>query len=125
MLSLTPSTDKELLANLSKEVFRDNFYSNVGYVLLCDNKNAGLAEFSVGKVSRFIRADVKEQYKDKGYRDFFTRAILYRLGQVSPEIEIDYYSPYFEQFGFKRYGKDKMRIDTRNLVFPANCAHKE
>jgi len=125
MLSFTPSTDKELLENLSKEIFCDNFNANVGYILLADNNNAGLAEFSVGKVSRFIRADVREQYKDKGYRDFFTRAILYRLGQVSPEIEINYYAPYFEQFGFKRYGKDKMRIDTRNLVFSGDCKHKE
>ncbi|MGI6213576.1 MAG: hypothetical protein ACOYIQ_03360 [Christensenellales bacterium] len=125
MLSLIPCTDKEVLNGLSKEIFKTDFNREAGYILLCDGENAGLAEFTIGKVSRFIRADVKEQYKDLGYRDFFTRAILYRMGQIAMEIEIDYYHSYFEKFGFKRYGKDKMRVDSRNLVFPSDCAHKE
>lgn len=125
MLSFTPSTNKELLTSLSKEIFNTDFTANVGFILLSNGDNAGLAEFVVGKTSKLIRVDVKEQYKDKGYRDFFTRSILYRLGQVSLYIEIDYYTPYFEKFGFEKYGKDKMRIDTRNLTFPSDCSHKE
>lgn len=125
MLSLIPSTDKELLVALSKEIFNTNFTSSVGYILLSDGEHAGLAEFSIGKVSHFIRAGIREQYKDLGYRDFFTRSILYRMGQISMEIEIDYYDKYFEQFGFTRHNQDKMRIDTRNLIFPSNCKHEE
>lgn len=125
MLSLLPTNDKDLLNNLSRELFRHEYPNDVGYLLLYNGEPIGLARFSVGETSRLHQIDIKDEYKDNGYKDFFTRAILYRLSQVSLYIVIDYYSEYFEQFGFSKTKEGKMTIETSELHFPSNCKHKE
>ena len=125
MLSLLPTDDKDILNNLSRELFRHDYSGDVGYLLTNDGEPIGLARFKVGKTSVLYEIDVREDFKDKGHRDFFTRSILYRLGQISLFIQIDYQDEYFEKFGFIKTEKGKMSIETSKLDFPAECKNKE
>ena len=125
MISLIPTNDKDLLNNLSRELFKHEYPSDVGYLLMHNGEPIGLSRFSVGETSCIYEIDIKDDYKDNGYKDFFTRAILYRLSQVSLYINIDYHADYFKQFGFAKTQDDKMTIEASELKFPSNCKHKE
>lgn len=116
MLNMKPTNDKKLLDSLSFKALSQPFEGNIGYVFYKDEEPLGFAKFEIGETSTIIAIAILKEHRKKGYGDFFTRSVLFRLTQISRTIEIDYYSDYFLQFGFKKKG-EKMEINSDCLVF--------
>jgi|AGTN01.3.fsa_nt_gi hypothetical protein len=125
MIKLIPTNDKELLDLLSGSIFDKPFDGAVGFVLYADEKPVGAARFIINKGNSVIKSiGIIPEERGKGYGDFLTRSIMDNLSRVGKKIYIDYFSPYFYQFGFGRRG-ERMVVASEKLVFPKKCGGKE
>ncbi|HHU43830.1 MAG: GNAT family N-acetyltransferase [Bacillota bacterium] len=116
MLSIMPTNDKKLLDKMSNDIFSRHYNGDIGYILYVDEKEAGVAQLSIGETSAIMAIGILPDYRKKGYGDFFTRSILFRLSQISQKIKINYVDDYYTKFGFKKKN-DYMEIDSKDLEF--------
>lgn len=122
MLNMLPSNDKTLLDELSYSLCSKPFSGAVGYIFYADGTPVGVAHLSVSAMSSIDFIGVLPAYRKKGYGDFFTRSILFRLSQISEKICIKYVSGYYNKFGFVSDGKN-MYVDSDSLKFEPACGH--
>lgn len=121
MLNMLPTNDNKLLDSLSYKIFTIPFQGDIGYVFYNENETIGFAKFLVGDTSTVTAIGILPEQRNKGFGDFFTRSILYRLTQISRFIKINYIDDYYLKFGFEKK-EDYMIIASDKLVFMgANC----
>jgi len=119
---MIPTNDKKLLDELSYAIFSRPYSGAVGYIFYAGEKPVGFASLDVGSTSVIKAIGVVPSARRKGYGDFFTRSILFRLAQISKEIRVAYVSGYYNKFGFKKDGAE-MTLESVNLKFDSKCAH--
>lgn len=123
MLKFFATNDKKQLDDLYMEIFKEVFPGNVGYVLLFDEKCIGVAKIiTTPSISHIEKVGIIPSYRGKGFGDFFTRALMNTLSNVSKTIVINYLSDYFLKFGFVKEN-DKMSVNSTDIVFPSKCGH--
>ena len=121
MLKIETLINKPLLNELSQKIFKKDFDSSVGFALYFEEKPIGLAKIKVDEnLSHLIFIGISEDFRKKGFGDFFTRSLLNSLSAVSEKIGISYKSDYFLKFGFTENGNE-MIINSENLHFPRKC----
>lgn len=122
MLNMLPTSDKKLLDKMSYEIFAKPFQGDIGYVFYNDGSPVGFARLIIGDTSVVSEVGVLPEHRRKGYGDFFTRSVLFRLIQISRTVKIAYKSAYYLPFGFTDEG-DGMTIASEKLVFTQQCQH--
>lgn len=121
MLSLDISNDLNLLNSLHNRIFGMDIDGKVGFVLLYDNEPIGIARIkATPEELHIVRVGVIEEYRGKGYGDFFTRCIMNGFIDVTDRIISDYVDDYFLKFGFVQDG-GVMVVESEKLVFPRKC----
>ncbi len=121
MLSLGASNDKTLLNDLHNTIFGCDIVGSVAYLLYINDEPIGIARLKVTpEEMHIIEVGLKENYRKKGYGDFFTRSLMNVFIDVTERIYSDYVDEYFVKFGFKRQG-DFMVVESNKLVFPRKC----
>lgn len=123
MLNILPSNDKRLLDELTCALCAKTFPATVGYVLYADGKAAGIAHVEVNETSTIKFVGILSAYRKKGYGDFFTRSLLFRLSAISRRIRIAYISGYYTRFGFVADGADGMIAESSDIRFDSSCGH--
>ncbi|MFW5780705.1 MAG: GNAT family N-acetyltransferase [Bacillota bacterium] len=116
MLNMIPTNDKKLLDNMSNTIFSRPFKGDIGYVFYVDEKEVGFAKLNIGETSSIVAIGILPEFRKKGYGDFFTRSILFRLSQIAKIIKINYIDDYFLKFGFKNK-VNYMEIESKDLKF--------
>ncbi|MBQ8178262.1 MAG: GNAT family N-acetyltransferase [Clostridia bacterium] len=121
MLSLGASNDKNLLNSLHNAIFGVDMEGSVGYLLYVADKPIGVAKLRVTpEEMHIIEVGLLEEYRGKGYGDFFTRSLMNIFIDVTDYIYSDYLDDYFLKFGFERKG-DVMVVESDKLTFPRKC----
>jgi len=123
MILIEPTNDKELLDSLSARIFGKPYEGSVGFVLFCEGEPTGLAKLSINEEVTLIRsAGIVPEMRGMGFGDFLMRSLILRAGDMSPLVEIGWVSDYFLKFGFRQQ-RDKMTIESKDIVFPHKCCH--
>ena len=121
MLSLGVSNDKNLLNSLHNAIFGNDMVGDVGYLLYMGDEPIGVAKLKVTpEEMHVVEVGLVEEYRHKGYGDFFTRSLMNIFIDVTDRIIADYVDDYFIKFGFKQQG-DVMVVESDKLVFPRKC----
>ncbi len=122
MLNMLPTNDRKLLGSMSFKIFSSPFEGDIGYIFYEDDKPIGFAKLVVGDTSIISAIGILPDYRGKGYGDFFTRSILFRLTQISRKIVVNYIDDYYLKFGF--IPKDNiMEIESYKLTFNEKNHH--
>ena len=122
MLNMLPTNDRKLLDSMSFKIFSSPFEGDIGYIFYEDDKPIGFAKLVVGDTSIISAIGILPDYRGKGYGDFFTRSILFRLTQISRKIVVNYIDDDYLKFGF--IPKDNiMEIESYKLTFNEKNHH--
>lgn len=121
MLSLGASNDKIILNELHNAIFGSDIVGEVGYLLYLGDKAIGVAKLRVTtEEMHILEVGILEEYRGKGYGDFFTRSLMNIFIDVTDRIVSDYVNEYFLKFGFVQCG-DVMVVESEKLTFPRKC----
>ena len=121
MLSLGASNDKILLNQLHNAIFGCDIVGDVGYLLYIGDEPIGVAKLKVTPDEMHIlEVGILENYRGKGYGDFFTRSLMNIFIDVTDYIFSDYVDDYFLKFGFVPKD-DVMVVESDKLTFPRKC----
>ncbi len=121
MLSLGASNDKIILNELHNAIFGSDIVGEVGYLLYLGDKAIGVAKLRVTtEEMHILEVGILEEYRGKGYGDFFTRSLMNIFIDVTDRIVSDYVNEYFLKFGFVQSG-DVMVVESEKLTFPRKC----
>lgn len=121
MLSLGASNDKKILNELHNAIFGSDIVGEVGYLLYLGDKAIGVAKLRVTtEEMHILEVGILEEYRGKGYGDFFTRSLMNIFIDVTDRIVSDYVNEYFLKFGFVQSG-DVMVVESEKLTFPRKC----
>ena len=121
MLSLGASNDKKILNELHNAIFGSDMVGEVGYLLYLGDKAIGVAKLRVTtEEMHILEVGILEEYRGKGYGDFFTRSLMNIFIDVTDRIVSDYVNEYFLKFGFVQSG-DVMVVESEKLTFPRKC----
>lgn len=121
MLSLGASNDKILLNQLHNAIFGCDIVGDVGYLLYMGDEPIGVAKLKVTPDEMHIlEVGILENYRGKGYGDFFTRSLMNIFIDVTDYIFSDYVDDYFLKFGFVQKD-DVMVVESDKLTFPRKC----
>ncbi|MBR2481180.1 MAG: GNAT family N-acetyltransferase [Clostridia bacterium] len=121
MLSLGASNDKILLNQLHNAIFGCDIVGDVGYLLYIGDEPIGVAKLKVTPDEMHIlEVGILENYRGKGYGDFFTRSLMNIFIDVTDYIFSDYVDDYFLKFGFVQKD-DVMVVESDKLTFPRKC----
>lgn len=120
MLKMLPSTDKELLNKLSYDIFAKPFEGNIAYIFYNDSEEIGFAYFDIDDTSVIKLIGILPLQRKKGYGDFFTRSIFFRLQQICRTIRVECQSQYYKKFGFKE-NDGGMEVSSKKLTFGNKC----
>ena len=121
MLSLGASNDKIILNELHNAIFGSDIVGEVGYLLYLSDKAIGVAKLRVTtEEMHILEVGILEEYRGKGYGDFFTRSLMNIFIDVTDRIVSDYVNEYFLKFGFVQSG-DVMVVESEKLTFPRKC----
>ena len=121
MLSLGASNDKILLNQLHNAIFGCDIVGDVGYLLYIGDEPIGVTKLKVTPDEMHIlEVGILENYRGKGYGDFFTRSLMNIFIDVTDYIFSDYVDDYFLKFGFVQKD-DVMVVESDKLTFPRKC----
>ena len=121
MLSLGASNDKIILNELHNAIFGSDIVGEVGYLLYLGDKAIGVAKLRVTtEEMHILEVGILEEYRGKGYGDFFTRSLMNIFIDVTDYIVSEYVDDYFLKFGFVTRG-DVMVVESEKLTFPRKC----
>ncbi|MFA5450303.1 MAG: GNAT family N-acetyltransferase [Clostridia bacterium] len=123
MLRIVPTNDKQLLNELSEQIFGKDFARSVGFVLYNSEQAVGLASLNIlADKATLELVGIIPMARGQGLGDFFTRSLINTLSYSSPNIIIGYKDGYFDKFGFITREKD-MIIQSKDIFFPSQCRH--
>jgi len=118
MFKILFSNDKNVLSPLYLALFPSNAISGVNYILLDNDKAVGVCRLELSDVVEIADFAVLEEYDAFEIKDFFFRAVLFKLSFNPYLVKVAKYDIRLEKFGFIKDNDGGMSVMSAQIVFP-------
>jgi len=109
---------------LYRALFNGVAVGGVNYVLLDDEKAIGVCRIELSDAVKIADFAVLPEYDTFEIRDFFFRALLFKLSFNPYLIKVEKYDERLEKFGFEKNAEGGMSVLSTEICFPPQCGNK-